>query len=211
MSSKAAGAGAGNEDKQALETATAVLDTWRRAIEAKDWNGLSDLVGLPQIFISGKPQATANVVQKLEAMTSELFDFDVGIGELTPEVISADRVNLAFALTVLWTDKRNFEEQHLAVTGHAGFIYDRAAWRPAYLMLSNAAEPAPKPVESPPAAAPISDEAIAAAAARYFQQHAEPAAPPGAPNDPPQRPRRHLVYVPVVIDEDLARDLLGKH
>lgn len=219
--------GAANHNPMVMETANAFLEACRRAVEAKDWPGLGDLIGLPQLFISGEPHLIVEVIETVTELTKDLIDFEMEFTDVTPLITTEDRVDMTFMAKVLWTNRNTFEEQSLEVSGHSGYIYDRSAWRPAYLFLRNARElggpqpPVPEPMK--PAAgpeAPLSDEAIAAAAEMYFRRSDVPPPPieaAGPPIDaPPERatssarPRKHLIYLPVIIDDDLARELFGK-
>ncbi|CAO3383205.1 hypothetical protein [Azospirillum argentinense] len=210
------------EQTALMEQAAWGLDSWKRAVEAKDWPALADLIGLKEIFIAGEPRNAEMVAAKVTEMAAGLCDFEVVYGTLTPRTVTPDCVNLSFTARVLWTTSATFEEHELDIVGHVGFAATRDSLTPRYLLLDKA-PPSPAPASAPaapaqpaaaapaeaavPDAAPpqaaLSDERVAAAAAQYF---ARADAPPAAA---PTRGKKHIVYLPVVLDADVVRDLLS--
>lgn len=224
------------ERKQAIFSELSwIAETWKRAIEKKDWSTLVDLIGLDEIFIKGHPENASRIASHLARLTRNLCDFEAVTGEFYRQQITEDRASFTFRLNVMWSSTEDWDEHLLDLVVHIGLKSQNRAWVTNYLLLDRASAPevaAVKPsatqqtvadgdshatntqtAEAPPQttaagsseSSRLTDDQIAEAAAQYF---ARPSYGEELPPEP-RRGKKQLIYVPVLMDADLIRDLLS--
>ena len=241
----------------------------RAALEQKDWQGIADYLGLGAIYVEGHPEPVSAIVEKLNALTANLCDFEGVMLRVSKHEVDADRARFSFRFRIMWNSCDDWEDHDLYVDAHLGYVRSRDGWKishlsvnrarvpeeqgtrkasaaktasgeagkaavPAVSSASTAASPRPKragasrpparvtapPPPPPPlrlpqsADQPLSDEYFSQAAAQYFAQLAATDKPEGADKrlqttGSSVGGKHHLLYVPVVMHEDLIKKILG--
>jgi hypothetical protein len=213
-----------------------IAETWKRAVEKKDWSTLVDMVGLPEIFIKGHPDNAHRLARSLNKLTRNLCDFEAVPGEFYRQQIAEDSASFTFRLDVMWSSTEDWDEHALNLIVHIGFKRRHEAWVTTYLLFDNAPQPqtqATAPSVNPQPASEggqgtspnqpkvdgptqnawtgqsenraLTDDEIAEAAAQYFARPSYGE----LPQPPPPRSKKQLIYLPVLMDADLIRDLLS--
>lgn len=248
----------------------------RAALEEKNWQAIADYCGVETISVEGHPEPVSAIVEKLNAITTNLCDFEGVILQVGKQEVDADRARFTLRFRIMWNSCDDWEDHDLFVDAHLGYQRIDDAWKVSYLSVNRAypqreqeaAKPSPKPapeeppnpsvtpsvspqppvavarrrkakrargpkafarmapppppkpqppkLEPPPVRAdqPMTDEYFSQAAAQYFSQFA---APEGAEAVQKRLQtvgssvggKHHLLYLPVIMHEDLIKKILG--
>src|SRR6201986_3160850 len=73
----------------------------RAALERKDWQDIADYVGLETLTVAGHPEPVAAIVEKLNAITANLCDFEGVILRVGKHETGTDRARFSFRFRIM--------------------------------------------------------------------------------------------------------------
>ncbi|MBF0133540.1 MAG: hypothetical protein HQL75_13265 [Magnetococcales bacterium] len=211
-----------NRKEKNIQQLHLMLEQLRQAVERQNWNDLANVIGLDEIFINGHPQSRTELVAQLTRISAPLCDFDLFLGEVLKNQVAAEKATISARMQVVWSRQEDWSDHHMDLTIHAGFKMGNHSLECSYLLVDHepvvkkgSSKPAPgvaKPVtgvEQTPPLHPALQQQITQATDDYFAKPtaAEPEARHSEDKGKGTSGKKRLVYMPVLMDIDLIREL----
>lgn len=209
------------ENPETLEAARAQYGRIQKLIEGKAWAELAEMVTTDVIIFDGYPKSKLAVFEEINRMTEDFTNIQFLLKDLEKVQITDNTGRLSGVAQLIWDVADSWEEQWTDLELHLGISKSEdGRWYATHVGLRIL--PKPKPVAAAPdpaaqanyfAAAQANYFAAAqanyfAAAAPYFS--AQATSPSFAfPTAASSSARRHIVYMPVILDHETLTSLFG--
>lgn len=195
------------DQKKIVEELQAEIEKVNSLIAKKAWADLASLIDSDTIVFNDFPEKTSNIIALLEESAKGFSNVQFVIREITKAEISSESSRVSGLARLFWDSVNSWEENFIDLS--IGLIAARSpsgGWRGQHLSITALPKAATATAQATAAASPAAGYftdlgATPRSVGGYF---AEAAALPER-----SASKRHLVYVPVILDHDVLSSLLN--